>query len=298
MHPEATVIVPVRDGVDLLRACLQALAVQDHPSYEVIVVDNGSRESVATAMPDDRRFTLLREPQRGSYAARNRGLAEAQGDVLAFTDADCTPAPDWLSRAAGALQGPPGADMVGGAVRLRFPTGEPRTGPELFEARHGSPQDRYLADQRFAVTANMVTWRKTFDLVGTFDAALMSRGDAEWGKRVHAAGLVQRYVPEAVVVHPARSHWSELLGKTARVTRGRIAVDLTAGRDSRHFFGLAASQLRSVVRAVLSTGPAGEATTPSRRVRYLGALAASRTLSAALYGTAGARAMSRKSSLR
>ena len=72
--------------------------------FDVVVVDNASTEDVAAAVPADERFTLLVEPRRGSYAARNTGLGVARGEVLAFTDADCRPDPDWLTEAVAELR--------------------------------------------------------------------------------------------------------------------------------------------------------------------------------------------------
>lgn len=282
--PHVTVVVPVYDGVDELRGCLAALQAQDHPAdrFDVVVVDNASTEDVAAAVPADERFTLLVEPRRGSYAARNTGLGIARGEVLAFTDADCRPDPDWLTEAVAELRREPAADMVGGAVRLVFRGGAPRTAAELYESVHGFPQARYLADQHFAVTANMVTWRRTVDRVGPFDASLMSRGDAQWGQRVAAAGGVQRYAERAVVRHPARASWGELLTKIVRIARGRIAADRAAGRGRRHLLGVAAYQLRSVVDGARGVRRLPGLTGPSARLRYLGALAVCRSVTAAL----------------
>lgn len=179
--------------------------------------------------------------------------------------------------------------MVGGAVRLTFPGGAPRTAAELYEAVHGFPQARYLADQHFAVTANMVTWRRTMDRVGEFDASLMSRGDAQWGQRVAAAGGVQRYAPDAVVSHPARSSWRELLTKVVRVARGRITADRAAGRGRRHFLGVALHQLRSVAQAVPGLSRVPQLPGWAERLRYLGALAVVRSLTAALMVSAALR---------
>ena len=70
------------------------------------------------------------------------------------------------------------------------------------------------------MTANMATWRAVLDRVGGFDETLPSGGDAEFGRRVRAAGGRQRYAPAARVRHPARVSWPELRAKQRRVTRG------------------------------------------------------------------------------
>ncbi|WP_432570300.1 glycosyltransferase family 2 protein [Kineococcus sp. SYSU DK005] len=285
--PTVSVVVPVHDGVEDLRRCLAALLAQDYPPerVQVLVVDNASREDVSAALPDDERFLLLSEPVPGSYRARNRALARADGEVVAFTDADCTPEPDWLRRGVEALRRTgEHLAMVGGAVELTFPAGRPRTAWELYEAAHAFPQQRYLAEQNFAVTANLFTWRSALAEVGPFDAALRSRGDAEWGQRLAARGGAQGYAGAAVVHHPARSTWSQMCAKTLRVARGRRDVDLARGLGRRHFAGVAVAHARLAVRALVEP-PVREGVlrTPLDRVRYLLAHTTARAVFVGVY---------------
>ena len=294
--PDVSVIIPVRDGSALLDGCLAALGLQDYPGHvEVLVVDNGSTEDIASVVARHPGTVLLAEPRPGSYAARNRALVSARGKVLAFTDADCTPDPNWIRRAVEELSREPTADMVGGRVEITYAAGVPRTPSELFEAVHGFPQERYLDDQRYAVTANMVTWRGTMDRVGPFDATLASRGDANWGQRVAAAGGLQRYAPLAVVRHPARSTWAESLEKWRRVARGRVANDLRSGRRPRHFAGMAVSQLRDVARLLPRLGTVGGLEGRVQRARYLSAFVVCRSLTAAIFARGAAASSLRRS---
>jgi cellulose synthase/poly-beta-1,6-N-acetylglucosamine synthase-like glycosyltransferase len=250
--PGVSVIVPVRDGFDLLRRCVDALLAQDYPAdrFEVIVVDNGSASSPSAVLPEDPRLTVLAEPGPGSYRARNLALGVATGEILAFTDADCLPAPDWLRVAVDHLVERPDVDMIGGRVELAYRAGGPRNGPEWFEFNEGFPQDRYVRNG-FAVTANMITRRSVVDRVGPFDAELVSGGDAEWGRRVRDAGGVQSYVARAVVAHPARDTWAELRTKTVRTTGGIVRKTARRPRARMLLLRLLAGQLyRSVTLPV------------------------------------------------
>src|SRR3954468_3722294 len=103
--PVVSVVVPVRDGARVIRGCLDALTAQrGAPPYEVLVVDNGSTDTTAAAVrAHPSAPTLLAESRPGSYAARNAGISAATGSILAFTDADCTPAATWLAEAVLAL---------------------------------------------------------------------------------------------------------------------------------------------------------------------------------------------------
>nr|WP_297425127.1 glycosyltransferase [uncultured Actinotalea sp.] len=233
-RPTVTVVVPVYDDVDRLRLCLRALARQDYPAHllDVVVVDNASPSDQSPALPTgDARFRLLHEARRGSYAARNTGVAAARGDVLAFTDADCVPRPDWISRAVDRWGG--AADRaVGGDIRLVFRDGRgPVSGPELYEVQHDFLQRTYVERWHFAATANLVVPRPLFERVGAFDSALQSGGDLDWGRRLAGAGGHLVFAADAVVEHPSRPTWGELGRKTVRVANG--LADKDAGATGR-----------------------------------------------------------------
>jgi glycosyltransferase involved in cell wall biosynthesis len=293
-----TVVIPVYNGTAELVACLAAVRAQDYPAdrFDVLVVDNASTEDVGAAVPDDDRITLLSESRRGSYAARNKALNSARGEIIAFTDADCVPRGDWLSEGVAALTGPPVADFVGGPVELFFAHGAPGSAAELYESVHGFPQQQYVEQQGWAVTANMITWRRTFDRVGTFDAGLQSRGDAEWGQRVAQSGGLPVYAARAAVGHPARATWGELLRKRRRVTGGRIAADRAAGRGGRHFLGLAAHQLVEAKSSLAAMRGLAQLNSATARARYACALLITRLLSAGLFGIAAVRSSGRAGS--
>ena len=100
-----SVIIPVYNDAERLKLCLDALARQTYPGdrYEVIVVDNGSQQDPELVTSRYEQVTLAHEACRGSYAARNTGLALARGDVLAFTNSDCIPAADWIEHGVARL---------------------------------------------------------------------------------------------------------------------------------------------------------------------------------------------------
>src|ERR1700722_710516 len=94
------VIVITRNHSSYLVEALTALSKQDHPDFEVVVVDSsegGEREeSAKLAAQFNAKYVL--EPRRGQSLARNSGLPSCTGEVVAFTDDDCLPEKDWLSR--------------------------------------------------------------------------------------------------------------------------------------------------------------------------------------------------------
>lgn len=220
-RPAVTVIVPVYNGAAELRLLLPALAAQTYPAEltQVLVVDNASTDRPEEAFRDFPRFRLLREPTPGSYAARNRALQEATGEVLAFTDADCIPEPDWLEKGVAALRST-GASLVAGAIRVFPRPGRRASWVERYEMLHAFPQERFAREDHFGATANVFTTRHVMDEVGPFDARLKSGGDRQWGQRVHAAGLAVVFSPDPVVRHPARRDLDEMAKKIRRVVGG------------------------------------------------------------------------------
>ncbi len=216
--PQLSVIVPVYEMSASLRDCLMALARQESaPPHEILVVDNGSTASIPPH--EQARFPNVRwlqETTPGSYAARNKGIQEAAGQILAFTDADCQPAPDWLAKAAGALADAPDPAVIGGRISL---AGQPGDNPySLIEEEFGwLDQEHFIARRGFIATANLVANRALFAQVGAFDGCLLSGGDAEWSRRAAAGGATLRYAPAAVVAHPRLQTFGPFWRKTVRL---------------------------------------------------------------------------------
>ncbi|MDT7541859.1 MAG: hypothetical protein QOE33_1763 [Acidobacteriota bacterium] len=225
-HPFVSVIVPVYNDPDRLQLCLRALEGQTYPPglYEIVVIDNGSDESLAPHVEESSRTLLCSEEHPGSYAARNRGLSLARGEVIAFTDADCIPASDWIERGVARLLSSPDCGLVAGRVEVFAEDRERATAVELYEMITYLQQKKHVEVERFGATANLFTLRSVFDRVGTFNGAMMSGGDVEWGHRVSALGYKMLYADDAVVSHPARRTFAQLSRRVARIVGGSYAL--------------------------------------------------------------------------
>jgi glycosyltransferase involved in cell wall biosynthesis len=202
MTAHVSVVIPTCGRPHLLERCLTALHGQtlDRHAYEVIVVDDGRSEdtraqveSMAANDPGGPALRYLRPDGRGPAAARNRGWRAARGEIVAFTDDDTIPDPDWLRQ--GLLAMAAGGVAVRGCVRVPTP-------PVLTD--HGR-MTRGLEQAEF-VTANCFVRRSALDEVGGFDERFRRawREDSD----LHFA-LVERFgeVPRAeaaVVLHPVR----------------------------------------------------------------------------------------------
>lgn len=229
--PRVSVIIPVRDDPRLV-TCLEAIARQTYPAdlVEVVVADNGSTPPLAQGLTGSG-VRVVTEPAGGSYAARNAAVAVSEGEILAFTDADCLPAETWLEELVAAVQA--GADVVAGHVVV---VAEDPLRPhpvEAYELVHAFPQEAYVARGGACVTANMGTTRKIFRATGPFRAELYSGADIEWSQRAHARGARTVYCRAAVVRHPARSSYAALNAKLSRVILGRHERDVLDGGPRR-----------------------------------------------------------------
>jgi len=217
-----SVVIPVFNDARL-GTCLEALSRQTLPSdqFEVIVVDNGSEEP-PQAIVDRYPFAqLASESTPGSYAARNRGLVLATGDVLAFTDSDCIPSADWLTAGLRAVEAAGSLVVVGGHINVFAADRQRPKVVEFYDIAMAFDQERSIQLSHLVVTANLLAPRAAFDRVGPFNQQLLSGGDGEWCHRAAEMGIPILYCPEAVVDHPARATLTELIRKRRRVIGGR-----------------------------------------------------------------------------
>ena len=220
--PFVSVIIPVYNDRERLTMCLEALQRQTYPSdlFEVIVVDNGSTEPIEPVVAAFSQARYLHEPKQGSYAARNRGIADTQGDVLAFTDADCIPDENWIEQGVKRLLSVPDSGLVAGKVDLFAQDPAHPNVYEVYDQLFYLDQNVAVHRGHYGATANLFTRRSVMDEVGLFDSQLKSSGDSDWGKRVFNQGYEQLYAEEACVRHPARNAFSQLHRKTVRITGG------------------------------------------------------------------------------
>ena len=223
-HPFVSVIIPVFNDAKRLQICLQAIVQQTYPQdcFEVIVIDNGSdpNQAIAPVVNCFSNVTAAAENFPSSFAARNRGLQLAKGEVIAFTDADCIPAHDWLEQGVQTLLRTPNCGLVAGRVEVFFKQPDRATPVELYERITAFPQQELIERYHYAATANVFTYKQVIDRVGGFEANLKSSGDIEWGQRIAAFGYTQVYAESACIAHPARDSFAQLFKRTVRLTGG------------------------------------------------------------------------------
>jgi glycosyltransferase involved in cell wall biosynthesis len=283
--PLVSVIVPVFNDAAGLARCLDALMDQQgDPAFrEIIVVDNGSEPSrgIPAIVARHAGVRYVHEARPGSYAARNAGLRQARGEIIAFTDADCVPASDWVERGRRWMVQAPALGLLAG--RIDVVVGARPGAVELYDRVIAFPQEQHVRDLRFGATANVFTTRQVVDRVGPFDPRLKSRGDLEWGQRVAAAGYQQAYAPDVVVRHPARRTFQDLYRRMQRVAGGVYATSCRQGgffARQRAFVRAVAPFLVPPVRFALSLRRHPDLPDLSARLKVVAAMAVARYASA------------------
>lgn len=259
-----SVIIPVFNDHKRLENCLMALEKQTYPKnlYEIIVVDNGSIELIAGLVNQCTQAFLSNEAQPGSYAARNKGISIAKGEVLAFTDSDCIPAPNWLEAGVSHLLSMPKPGLVGGKIEMFFNNPDHPTAVEVYDSINYLNQKQYVEEYKYGTTANLFTFKSIFKDVGVFNSVLKSGGDREWGNRVFRLGYSLTYAEDSCVAHPARHSLAQLYKKIARVRGGYHDLNRSKSNENTNYSLIKLvtdlsdlkPQLRSIFRQVWSDG--------------------------------------------
>lgn len=225
-----SIIIPVYNDPLRLQTLIESLIDQDYPEkeYEIIIADNGSTDNTLTSArrfetkyPQQVKIVVERDIQ-SSYAARNKGLHQAKGDIIAFTDSDCIASPDWINEGVKGLKKECNCGLSGGRIELLYKDPNHPNVFELYDGYSSFLQKSYIEKSGFSVTANIFTFRHVFDSVGIFDAELESGGDCEWGNRVASKNYTLAYNESAVIYHPARCNFRQHLKKTKRVAQGQF----------------------------------------------------------------------------
>jgi glycosyltransferase involved in cell wall biosynthesis len=230
--PFLSVLMPVYDGAETLDAALAALRASRFHDYELIVVDDGSRDqSPAIAQRWKPDVFARHDTNRGHMAARNRGAALARGRVLVSIDADVCVAPDTLERIA-AHFADPAFECVVGLYEPRQPHGGAVSAYKNAWIHHSYAESPDRIDWFF--TAVGAVRRDVFEREGGFVDRFRREsggGDVEFGRRLHAAG-VRIHLDKALrVTHLRRFTLASLLRNDYRRAAGwtRLALGSRAG---------------------------------------------------------------------
>jgi GT2 family glycosyltransferase len=284
---DASIIVCTYNRAESLRDTLNALRrleAEPHRTWEVLVVDNNSRDHTRAVVEEfQRHWPGLRyafEPRQGLSHARNHGIAAARGCVLLFTDDDVLPEPDWLETTLRGLE-THNADACGGFIAPIFETPPPHWLTPRF---YGFLAIRVDREDDYEITeagkapfgANMAFRREVFGRVGPFDTergrkgkVLASGEDGEMFERILAAGLKVVFLGKSRVHHKVESfrltkrylwRWRFQTSRNIAESRG------VAGR--RRVFNIPVYLFPQLVRACVRTAWAQVAAAPDEAVHH------------------------------
>ena len=231
---DVTVVVPTSGRARYLEVTLESLRAQSAAvAHEVLVVDDGSSDGTGAVAERFGARLARHGERRGLNAARNTGLREAAGDLIAFVDDDVFVPPGWLAALVDGAARHPEAEAFGGPIRARFEGHAPRScgreHPPITTLDLG-PEDR---DAEMVWGANFAVRRSAVDRIGEFDESFdRGHGDEEdWLMRLRASGGRIAYLAAAGLDH-RRAPGDSGLGSLARAAyhRGRGA----RSSDERH----------------------------------------------------------------
>jgi len=198
----------------------QSLSAED---FEIIFIDNRSTDKGEERIDElfggtKIQYQILKfDKIPSSYAARNFGVRKAKGEILAFTDADCKPGPDWLKNITDLFaENKTSKLIISGRVELEVENS--KNAWELFDFHFHMDNQRAEKNSRVA-TANMAVRKSFFEEVGQF-AEVSSGGDHKWSEMAKEAGGVIKYKPSVLVKHPTRKTKSAILKKVKRTSAG------------------------------------------------------------------------------
>jgi O-antigen biosynthesis protein len=203
-YPRVSVVVCAYNAERTMDACLASLAVLNYPDYEVIVVNDGSRDGTLEIAEGYPYCRIISQTNRGLSVARNVGAAEATGDIVAYTDSDCVADPDWLTYLVAKMESG-GLAACGGP---NFPPPEDSLVPAAVAVAPGGPTHVLLSDEvaEHIAGCNMAFRRDALLELGGFDPVYRAAGDdIDICWRFQDAGQVIGFAPAATVWHFRRN---------------------------------------------------------------------------------------------
>jgi cellulose synthase/poly-beta-1,6-N-acetylglucosamine synthase-like glycosyltransferase len=191
-----------------IEECIKSLLNIEYPKdkYEIIIVDNNSTDTTVEIVKKYP-VKLLHEGKQSSYAARNLGIKNAKGEIVAFTDADCIVNKDWLKQLVKNLEDETTAGVGGEIIAYN-----PKTIVERYSVEGDILSQKSFFESEFVnlkmpfiATANSAYKKEILNEIGLFDDSFTSGGDVDLSWRITFKGYRIVYEPKAIVYHRHRT---------------------------------------------------------------------------------------------
>jgi glycosyltransferase involved in cell wall biosynthesis len=191
--PAVSILTPAYDVARFVGAAVDSVLAQDFPDWEMIVVDDGSRDGTAAVVAErrDPRIRLIAQENAGVSAARSRAMAEARGEAILFLDADDWLAPDALTRLLAALARAPEAVGAYGGYAVMAEDARPDDAPLRRKAGpfpSGDLLETLLVENLFANGGQVLLRREAVRQAGPFLPQLRYGEDWEYWIRLSLQG--------------------------------------------------------------------------------------------------------------
>lgn len=204
MGPLLSVVIPVFNGERFLREAVESVLAQNYSPLEIVIVDDGSTDGTASVVrnfPETVRY--LHQTNNGPAAARNRGIENAQGSLIAFADADDLWPPDKLEVQLPFLTSDPAIEIVMGRIQ---------------QVLLGQVESEDVGEPAFSVNLGSAVIKKSvFERVGLFDETMRYSEDVDWFMRAREAGAAIKTIDAVTLFY--RQHEENM-------TRGKSASEL------------------------------------------------------------------------
>ena len=212
-YPFISVVVGIRNEERFIEECIESLLRLDYPqdSYEIIIIDGMSTDKTRDLVQKYPVRLLLNE-RKNVAAARNLGVKNARGDLVAFTDGDCKVYSQWLKILVLEMQNAPDDVVCVGGPNLIFDT-DPIFGrivgyaQETFLGSGGSAQSKNSTKKHYVSSlpnCNAMYKKSAIQEVGCFDERFLIGQDGDLNYRIGKRGHKFLYIPEAQVLHHRR----------------------------------------------------------------------------------------------
>ncbi len=227
-----SVIIPVLNEEHHVSPCLDSILSQTRRHIEVIVVDNGSTDGTAKIVERfsnrDARVRLVKEDRKGVVYAKNRGIEEAGGDFIAFTDADCVAVVSWLGSLVRHFDESKIASVRGPNVLPREDTNTGNIIKETFTffLPFGRKHCDFGYSSRqvdFNPSCNVMYRKEAFRETGLFNPDMYPLEDEDMAVRLRKTGFQILCDPDAIVYHYKKTEISDVFKLAYRFGKSRAS---------------------------------------------------------------------------
>lgn len=213
-----SVIIPVYNGAKYIAEAIESVCAQNYEPLEIIIVDDGSTDETSSIVQSFKDVRYIRQANQGVAAARNTGIENSRGELIAFLDADDYWSHNKLDIQANCLLKNP---QVGYTLGMQRNFLEPGTGRPFWL------REEYLLMDHIGFLPTILIRKQIFHSIGLFNLDYKISEDVEWFSRVEDAGIPRMVLPEVVLyrrIHKANLSYQSKIGNPLLLRTLRTSI--------------------------------------------------------------------------